>query len=107
MTKAKLVVLRLGNTPGFWWEVEQSVSKIDPTRLLLVVPFGRKKYRAFAEKAAQYFRHPLPAYSARRNWLGIRYTRSLGTLRGSHAFIGEDLDARVCGLWCECAGRGR
>jgi len=82
MTKAKLVVLRLGDTPGFWWEVERSVSTIDPTRLLLMVPFGKRKYRAFAEKAAQYFRHPLPAYSARRNWLGIRYTRSLGTLRG-------------------------
>jgi len=82
MMKAKLVVLRLGDTPGFWWEVERSVGTIDPTRLLLVVPFGKKKYRAFTKKAARYFRHPLPAYSARRNWLGIRYTRSLGTLRG-------------------------
>ncbi len=82
MTKAKLVVMRLGDTPGFWWEVERSVKAIEPTRLLLLVPFGRRKYREFVGKAAQHFPRPLPDYSARGNFLGIRYTRSLGTLRG-------------------------
>jgi hypothetical protein len=82
MTKAKLVVLRLGDTPGFWWEVERSVKTIEPKRLVLLVPFGKRKYQKFAEKAAQHFPQPLPKYSARRNFLGIRYTRALGKLRG-------------------------
>jgi len=82
MAGSSLVVLRAGDTPGFWWEVERAVKFIDPARLVFLIPFGRRKYREFAQKAAQFFPHPLPEYRGRRNFLGIRYTRGLGTLRG-------------------------
>lgn len=69
MGRAKLVVLLLGDTPGFWWELERSVKELPPERLALIVPFRKKRYDAFREQAASHFAHALPDYSTRRGWL--------------------------------------
>jgi hypothetical protein len=63
LAKAALVVLRLGKTEGFWWEVEQSASRLDPRRLVFLVPLGRKQYDEFRERAAKHFPKGLPDYS--------------------------------------------
>ncbi len=39
--KAELVVLRLGETDGFWWEVEMVVKNIPLEKILFVVPFAK------------------------------------------------------------------
>jgi len=62
LSQAGLVVLRLGKTPGFFWEVEQSTSKINPTRLVVLVPLSHRKYDQFCERAAAHFPKGLPAY---------------------------------------------
>ena len=63
LSRAGLVVLRLGKTPGFFWEVEQSATKMDPARLILLVPLSRRKYDEFCERAAVHFPKGLPAYN--------------------------------------------
>jgi len=64
LEKAALVVLRLGKTEGFWWEVEQSASRLDPRRLVFLVPLDREHYEEFRERAEKYFPKGLPDYSS-------------------------------------------
>lgn len=64
LDRAALVVLRLGKTEGFWWEVEQSASRLDPRRLVFLVPLNRARYEEFRTRAEKYFPKGLPAYSS-------------------------------------------
>jgi hypothetical protein len=66
LSQAGLVVLRLGKTPGFFWEVEQSTSKMNPARLIVLVPLSHRKYAQFCERAATHFPKGLPAYNCSR-----------------------------------------
>ena len=45
--QASLIVLRIGDTRGFWWEVEQVLRLAPPSKVLFVVPHGRFRYDAF------------------------------------------------------------
>jgi len=81
LERAKLVGLRLGDTPGFWWELEHSVKTLAPSQLLLIVPFQKSRYDAFREKAAGHFPHPLPEYGG-VGFFNFRRTRKLKSLRG-------------------------
>jgi hypothetical protein len=60
--RARLVVFRVGTTPGFWWEVEQMLTRLPPERVLVFFPDGTQalypKFRATAEAR---FKRPLPA----------------------------------------------
>lgn len=78
---AGLAVLRLGKTPGFFWEVEQSATRMDPTRLILLVPLSRRKYEEFCERAAGCFPKGLPAYNCSR-FRRIFGANLLGDLKG-------------------------
>lgn len=42
VTEAKLVVLRLGETRNFWWEVQTCLEKCDMAKLLFVIPVSRR-----------------------------------------------------------------
>jgi hypothetical protein len=63
LSQAGLVVLRLGKTPGFFWEVEQSAGKLHPARLILLVPLSHRKYDEFCATAARHFPKGLPPYN--------------------------------------------
>ncbi len=39
---AKLIVLRLGATENFWWEVENCLEKFDKSKLLFIIPAAKK-----------------------------------------------------------------
>jgi hypothetical protein len=84
MERAALVVLRLGDTPGFWWELEHSLS-LEPTKLVLIVPFKKAAdYEAFRKRTETHFPHPLPPYGSPAglfNWR-FRPRRGLGKLFG-------------------------
>ena len=54
MDSSVLVVLRLGETSNFWWEVSQALSKCPKEKLLFVIPSMKK--RESADRLAQYFR---------------------------------------------------
>jgi len=67
MAEAKLVVLRAGETDGFWWELQRAAAMLPPERLLLLIPFNERRYAAFRLKAEQAFPRPLPDYAGKRN----------------------------------------
>jgi hypothetical protein len=74
MTKAcPLVILRIGATPGFWWEIEHLVDAYDPQRVLIYLPRQdrNKTYKNWREKASQYFPHPLPYSVGGASFLGF------------------------------------
>ena len=66
---ASLVLLRVGSTEGFWWEVKRVVEQVSPERVLFLVnwPAGTSpaideaKYQAFKERADTLLPHPVPA----------------------------------------------
>jgi hypothetical protein len=60
MAGARLVVARVGNTDGFWWEMITAVDVVGPERLLLLVPDDKNVYEEFREKAVKLFPHQLP-----------------------------------------------
>ena len=60
------VILHIGDTPGFDWEVEHVLAREEPTRLILSLPFkGRRRpreqtYEAFRGRFAEVFPGGLP-----------------------------------------------
>src|SRR5581483_254168 len=47
MARSALVILRLGTTLGFWWELERSTKTLDPTKLVILSPYDRPAYDEF------------------------------------------------------------
>jgi hypothetical protein len=66
--RSALVALKAGDTEGIRWEVEQVLSRVPPSRVLLFLPMSRlnkkrvdqDRYRAFLEVAGHLFPRPLP-----------------------------------------------
>jgi uncharacterized RDD family membrane protein YckC len=57
-----LVVLRVGSTDGFWWEVSTCAREGNPERLVFLLPTKEKFYEAFRQRAADYLPRPLPDF---------------------------------------------
>jgi len=79
IAQASMVVLRLGQTEGFWWELEHSIQQLNPRALLVFVPYisdktVRDKIRQRAESLCP---KPLPAFTA---W--DKKSGTVGSLRG-------------------------
>jgi hypothetical protein len=58
LASSSLVVLRAGDTPNFFWEVEQSAKIIKPKNIIILIP--KIRYDLFRTRANQYFPKPLP-----------------------------------------------
>jgi hypothetical protein len=65
MQSAKVVVLRLGQTEGLWWELEQAIGKMRPEQLLVFVPRVRDKAvrETIRRRAEALFPKPLPEFT--------------------------------------------
>lgn len=57
---AKIVVLRIGQSPGFWWEFEKALKIFPLDHLVLLIPDNEETYSKFRLRAAAHFLHPLP-----------------------------------------------
>ena len=68
MKQSRLVILRLGKTKGFWWELKTAAATVSPERLVMLVPFKRKKYDEFKAEANLILSNPLPEYSGHYNY---------------------------------------
>ena len=66
LSLARLVILRAGDTPGLWWEVEESAKTVRPERLVFLVPLKHREYDDFCRKAKDYLPCELPQYAGRR-----------------------------------------
>jgi hypothetical protein len=51
--RAALVVMRAGRTAGLGWELAQCVRRLDPRRLVVLVPVDRGEYEAFRARAGR------------------------------------------------------
>lgn len=66
LSLASVVILRAGDTPGLWWEVEESAKSVKPERLVFLVPLKQREYDGFRRKAENYLPCRLPEYTGRR-----------------------------------------
>jgi len=60
LARASLVVMRVATTEAVRWELQQVVSRLSPEQLVLVVPKGRRRYRAVKAVCDGCLRRPLP-----------------------------------------------
>lgn len=50
MGRAKLIVLRAGDTPNFLWEFETAVKQVRPEHVIVLFPYDAAQYNAFRRK---------------------------------------------------------
>jgi len=74
MQKARIVAIRISDSEGLFWEIEQAVLRIAPENLIFIVASKKKDYDAFKEKTRRLFPSELPEFKGWR--------KSQGTLRG-------------------------
>ena len=68
LEKSSLVLLRRGNTEGFWWEVKRVVERVPPEKVLFLLNWSHGAggvlddagYEAFRRRADEHLPHPLP-----------------------------------------------
>ena len=62
MSRARLVVLRVGGNGSLWWELEEARKHLTPGRLLLCIPHDEPQYTSFRRKAEDELQLHLPAF---------------------------------------------
>jgi hypothetical protein len=62
MSRARVIVLRVGETEGLLWEAHRAVGQVPPEKLMLLVPLGKRSYESFCRRAQSFFPRPLPDY---------------------------------------------
>ena len=65
MFNARLVILRAGETAGFWWEVERVGKEIAPEKIVFLLPYDSRQYESFRTKAEAVLPCRLPPYPGR------------------------------------------
>jgi hypothetical protein len=60
LISSKLVVLRVGKTSNFLWEVQQTIGRVHPEHIILLIPRMKNIYKQFHALANKYFPKPLP-----------------------------------------------
>ncbi len=77
MSKARLVVLRLGETESLLWEMKEAVHCVNPEQLLFLVSFNKEQYEVFHQNLQGYLTCQLPEYNGGKkvfsNLRGIIY----------------------------------
>lgn len=64
MSKAQLVILRMCDSPSFWWEVQEAIERVKPERLVFLIP-GEKidgEYERFRRQANEWLSYKLPEH---------------------------------------------
>ncbi len=59
--RARLVIMRVGGSPGFWWELEAAVRGKSPEQLILLVPKNQMAYENFQRSSRKLIPAALPA----------------------------------------------
>jgi Holliday junction resolvase-like predicted endonuclease len=55
-----LIVLRAGLSQGLIWEIQNSIQRLDPSKLILLIPFEKEAYDQFRTRVQSLFPKPLP-----------------------------------------------
>jgi tetratricopeptide (TPR) repeat protein len=72
MSRARMLVLRAADTDGFWWEVKHAVEHMAPEQLIFLLPFKKREYTPFRERAERLLPCRLPEYEGAANLVGSR-----------------------------------
>ena len=59
MARARLVVIRMGTTDNVWWEIEEAIRTVDPTRLIVVAVESGKQRAQLLSRLGELLGRPL------------------------------------------------
>src|SRR5262249_31115729 len=62
ISRARLVVLRVGGSDGLWWELKEAFNCLAPCQVLLCVPHDEPRYESFRQQAVADLRLRLPEF---------------------------------------------
>jgi hypothetical protein len=62
MDISRLIVLRAGFSQGLIWEIQNSIQRLDPSKLILLIPFKKEAYNQFRDSVQSLFPKPLPEH---------------------------------------------
>lgn len=67
MSKAQLVIMRIGDSPSFWWEVREAIDRVMPERLVFLIPAEKAemKYERFRQEVNERTSYSLPEYKVK------------------------------------------
>jgi hypothetical protein len=60
MDISRLIVLRAGLSQGLIWEIQNSIQRLAPSKLILLIPFEKEAYDQFRTRVQSLFPKPLP-----------------------------------------------
>ena len=71
--ESQLVVLRIGSTTGFWWELEHVIKACNPQRILIYVPPQDRAtlYPMLRDRCRQFLPFPLPDHPGNAWFVGF------------------------------------
>jgi hypothetical protein len=58
--RARLVIMRIGSSPGFWWELEVVLKSIKPEQLVMLIPRNQALYEDFQRASRKLIPTVLP-----------------------------------------------
>lgn len=62
LARSELVIMRAGETDGFWWEVSNVFERIHPERIVFLLPKKRAEFEEFATRIQPFLPAPIPEY---------------------------------------------
>ena len=60
MDISRLIVLRAGLSPGLIWEIQNSIRRLNASKLIVLIPFEKDAYDQFRARVQSLFPKPLP-----------------------------------------------
>lgn len=96
--RAPLVVLRVGPTENFWWEVEEMSRRLPAERVLFVVPDDDRQVAIFRERLGAQLSQTLPEFKPGYR-IGWRHHRLRGILWFDAAWMPHWTPWKYPGFW--------
>ena len=74
MSKAQLVIMRIADSPSFWWEVCEAIKRVRPERLVFLIPAEKAemKYERFRQEVNERTPYSLPEYKVKWSPFGAQ-----------------------------------
>src|SRR5215218_9827094 len=73
MSRAALVIMRIGETDGFWWELQEAPKRVKPERLVLLVPAENEQlYEKLRERPGEWLPCELPEYKVTKRPFAVQ-----------------------------------
>lgn len=62
LDRSNVVLMRAGETDGFWWEIARVREHIQPARVIILLPSTSDQYERFRARITPYLPYPLPDF---------------------------------------------